>query len=61
MLLHPTIDLELARERHRDLLASAERRRIARAPRRPGVSPIARRRPRGAGTSQPAFEPGLEV
>jgi hypothetical protein len=58
MLLHPTIQLALARERHTDLQASAERWRIAKAVERPGVSLIARR---GAGTSQPAFKPGLEV
>jgi hypothetical protein len=61
MLLHPTIHLELARERHRELLASAERRRTARAIAYPEVSLIAQRRPRGAATPQPAFEPGLEV
>jgi hypothetical protein len=31
MFLHPSIHLELARQRHQDLLAAAERRRIAKA------------------------------
>jgi hypothetical protein len=32
MFLHPSIHLELARRRRQDLLAAAERRRIAKAP-----------------------------
>jgi hypothetical protein len=31
MFLHPSVHLELARQRHQDLLAAAERRRIAKA------------------------------
>jgi hypothetical protein len=31
MFLHPSIHLELARQRHQELLAAAERRRIAKA------------------------------
>jgi hypothetical protein len=31
MFLHPSVHLELARQRHQELLAAAERRRIARA------------------------------
>jgi hypothetical protein len=43
MVLHPSIHLELARQRHQDLLAEAERRRAADAFRHAGVTPAARR------------------
>jgi hypothetical protein len=31
MFLHPSVDLELARQRHQELVAAAERHRIAKA------------------------------
>jgi hypothetical protein len=44
MSLHPSVHLELARQRHQDLLAAAERRRIAKAPAGNGVAARAARR-----------------
>jgi hypothetical protein len=59
MVVHPSIHLELARQRHQDLLAEAERQRAANGFRLTGVSPAARRSPRRANASPSAFNSGL--
>jgi hypothetical protein len=51
MLIHPSFHLEIARQRRQDLLARAERYRLARALRL-ASSPL-QSVPRGAGTVQP--------
>lgn len=63
MVLHPSIHLEIARQRHQDLLAEAERHRTANALNHAGVTP-ARRRPRRRASALPSAsnpEVGLEV
>jgi hypothetical protein len=37
MFIHPQIHLEIARQRHQDLLVEADRRRLAKVSRRAGV------------------------
>jgi hypothetical protein len=66
MVLHPFIQLEIANQRHRELLAEAERRRIASTAN--AAAPAERRQWRGARTMRPALNPeiarpdvGLEV
>lgn len=59
MVLHPSIHLEIARRRHQDLLAEAERHRTAKALNHAGVTPAARRSQRRASASPPAFNPGI--
>ena len=54
MVLHPYVHLEIARQRHEDLLARAERHRIARASGRAAAPPRVRRRQGHAGASRPA-------
>ncbi|HEX9415359.1 MAG TPA: hypothetical protein VF895_01485 [Gaiellaceae bacterium] len=60
MVLHPSIHLEIARQRHQDLLAEAERHRIAKAVDHAAATPTARRRQ----ASRPASKrnrPSLDV
>jgi hypothetical protein len=59
MVLHPSIHLEIARQRHQDLLAEAERQRASNGFRRAGVTPAARRSQRRANASHSAFNSGL--
>ncbi len=59
MVLHPATHLEIARQRHRDLLAEAERQRIATAVAHAGATPAARRRRGRANASRPASEPEI--
>jgi hypothetical protein len=59
VVVHPSIHLELARQRHQDLLAEAERQRAANGSRHAGVTPAARRSPRGANASPSAFNSGI--
>ena len=69
MVLHPAVHLEIARQRHQDLLAAAERQRIAKAANRSEVTPAARRSRRLRGASPSGFgfasrsdvDVGLEV
>jgi hypothetical protein len=58
MLLHPAIHLEIARQRHQDLLAEAERQRIAKAQNHAGVTGAARRARRRTSALPSAFNPG---
>ena len=58
MVLHPSIQLELARQRHQDLLAGAERQRTAKALKHAGVTRAARRAQRRASALPSAFNPG---
>ena len=55
MVLHPDIHLQIARQRHQDLLAEAERQRIAKVADRTGVTPAARRAQRRTGASRSGF------
>jgi hypothetical protein len=59
MVLHPSIHLEIARQRHQDLLAEAERQRTAKAVDHAGVTPAARRPQRPASASPSALNPGI--
>jgi hypothetical protein len=59
MVLHPTIHLEIVRQRHRDLLAAAESERIANAFDRAGARPAPWRRPRRAGARDPHSKPEI--
>lgn len=58
MVLHPSIHLEIARQRHQDLLAEAERERTARALSQARVTPAARRAQRRASALPSVFNPG---
>jgi hypothetical protein len=57
MVLHPAIHLEIARQRHNDLLAEAERQRIVRAVHLARATQTTGRQPRRASASRPAFKP----
>lgn len=59
MVLHPSIHLEIARQRHQDLLAEAERQRTANAFGHARVTPAARRSQRRTSASLSAFNPGV--
>lgn len=59
MVLHPTIHLEIARQRHRDLLAAAESERSANAFDRAGARLAPWRRPRRAGIGDPHSRPEI--
>jgi hypothetical protein len=59
MVLHPAIHLEIARQRHRDLLAEAGRQRIAKAVAHAGATPAARRRRGRANASRPPSKPEI--
>jgi hypothetical protein len=53
MIVHPTIHLEIARQRHQDALARAERRRIAKAFDRAESAPTLWRRLRERASASP--------
>jgi hypothetical protein len=55
MVLHPAIHLEIARQRHQDLLADAELQRITKHADRTEVTPAARRSHRRSGASPSGF------
>jgi hypothetical protein len=58
MVLHPALHLEIARQRHQDLLAEAERQRTAKAVDHARVTAAAARRlRRRAGASPSASTP----
>jgi hypothetical protein len=57
--MYSAIHLELARQRQRDLLAEAERRRAANGFRNAGVTAAARRSQRQASARQPHSTPDL--
>jgi hypothetical protein len=59
MVLHPSLHLEIARQRHRDLLAEAERLRIAKACAHAGATPTARPRQGLPSASRPASKPEI--
>jgi hypothetical protein len=59
MVLHPAIHLEIAPQRHQDLLAEAERQRIAKAVAHAGATPAARRRRGRANASRLTSKPEI--
>jgi hypothetical protein len=59
MVSHPSVHLQIARQRHQDLLAEAERRRTAQPFRHAGVRPAPRRSQRRTSASPYALNPGV--
>jgi hypothetical protein len=58
MVLHPSLHLEMARQRYQDLLAEGERQRTAKAADHAGLATAAQRLRRRASASPSAFNPG---
>jgi hypothetical protein len=59
MILHQSIHFEIARQRQQDLLARAERDRIAKAIGHTAAWPTVRRRQGEASASRPASKPEI--